>query len=418
MKVLVVGSGGREHALCSTLKKSSEVICAPGNPGIEEEVICFSDITVENIQGILSLAEKEKIELVVVGPEVPLSMGLADELAKKNIPTFGPKKNAALLESSKRFAKEVMVAAGVPTASYKECNTLEEAASYVKSQTFPLVLKADGLAAGKGVVVCFSLDEALQALPELFAIPETGGTQGKIIVEEFLAGVEVSFIVATDGERVIPLSTAHDYKRIFDNDKGPNTGGMGTVSPSPRISIERTNELIETIIAPTLKEMNKRGAPFCGFLYAGLMILPSGEAKVIEFNCRMGDPEGQVLLPRFEGDLAGVLRALATKSELPKYQFSKHSMVCVVLASDGYPAAPVKGDLITGIPQAQSIPGVKVFHAGTKKDETGKLLTNGGRVLNVTGVAESIEKAREIAYRGVDMIQFRGRQVRRDIGTR
>lgn len=416
MKVLVIGTGGREHALCYALKSSSEVICIPGNPGIAEEVKCITNISADDVSGIVSFAEKEKIDLVVVGPEAVLSLGLADELTKKNIPVFGPTKAAAMLETSKRFAKEVMVKSGVPTAKYAEFDSLEAAQKYVRSNSFPLVLKADGLAAGKGVVVCQTLSEAEEALPELFKIPETGGTKSRLIVEEFLTGVEVSFIVATDGERVIPLSTAHDYKRIFDNDQGPNTGGMGTVSPSPRIDIQRTNELIETIISPTLEEMRSRGTPFCGFLYAGLMIEPDGKPKVIEFNCRMGDPEGQVLLPRFSGDFASVLLALATKQKLPEINFNNNHLVCVVLASAGYPTSPTKGDKITGIEYAQSMPNVKVFHAGTKKDESGKLLTNGGRVLNVVGMGESLSKARENAYRAVDMIQFRGRQVRRDIG--
>lgn len=416
MKVLVIGTGGREHALCYALKSSSEVTCIPGNPGIAEEVKCITNISADDISGIVSFAEKEKIELVVVGPEAVLSLGLADELAKKNIPVFGPTKAAAKLETSKRFAKEIMVKAGVPTAKYAEFDSLEAAQKYVRSNSFPLVLKADGLAAGKGVVVCQSLNEAEDALPELFKIPETGGTKCRLIIEEFLTGVEVSFIVATDGERVIPLSTAHDYKRIFDNDQGPNTGGMGTVSPSPRIDIQRTNELIETIISPTLEEMRARGTPFCGFLYAGLMIQPDGKPKVIEFNCRMGDPEGQVLLPRFSGDFASVLLALATKQKLPEIKFSNEHLVCVVLASAGYPTSPVKGDEITGIEFAQNLPKIKVFHAGTKKDQSGKLLTNGGRVLNVVGSGETLSKARENAYRAVDMIQFKGRQVRRDIG--
>lgn len=418
MKVLVIGSGGREHALCSALKSNSEVICIPGNPGISDEVKCVSTISSDDVAAIVAYAESEKIDLVVVGPEAVLSLGLADELTKKKIPVFGPTKSAAMLETSKRFAKEVMVKAKVPTAKYAEFESLEAAQEYVRSTPFPLVLKADGLAAGKGVVVCQTLKEAEEALPELFKIPETGGTKSRIIIEEFISGVEVSFIVATDGERVIPLSTAHDYKRIFDNDEGPNTGGMGTVSPSPRIDINRTNELIETIIAPTLAEMKSRGTPFCGFLYAGLMIQADGKPKVIEFNCRMGDPEGQVLLPRFSGNFASVLLALATKQELPEIQFSSNHLVCVVLASAGYPASPTKGDEITGIELARNIPNVKIFHAGTKKDDSGKLVTNGGRVLNVVGIGETLNKARENAYRAADMIQFRGRQIRRDIGIK
>lgn len=408
MKILVVGGGGREHTLCYSMR-GNELLCAPGNPGIEQFAKCFPDISAENIDGLVALAEKEKVNLVVVGPEVPLSLGLADRLKEKNIPVFGPTKAAAFIEASKAFAKELMLESGVPTASYKEFTDEGTARSFIETVDGPYVLKADGLAAGKGVVVAMTREEALSSLSQVFSV------NGKLIIEEFLKGVEVSFIIATDGERVVPLSTAHDYKRIFDNNEGPNTGGMGTVSPTPRIDISRTNELVELVISPILKSFRERGTPFCGFLYAGLMI--DGESvKVVEYNCRMGDPEAQSILPRFEGDAAKLFYALATKGELPEVKFSKQVCVSVVLAAPGYPGEVKKGGVIEGIEFASSLKNIAIFHAGTKKNAEGQIVVNGGRVLNITGFGENLEGARQNAYRAADMIQFAGRQIRRDIG--
>lgn len=419
MKILVVGSGGREHALCLKLKESSEVICAPGNPGIEQEVKCFN-ILVDDIEGIVSLAKSQNVTMVVVGPELPLSLGLVDAIKAEGIVAFGPSRKASQLESSKAFAKEIMVAAGVPTASYKEFTDVSQAKKAIEEALkLPIVLKADGLAAGKGVVVALTKEEALEALPELFKINETGKTTSKLVIEDFLDGVEVSFIIATDGERVIPFSTAHDYKRLLDGDMGPNTGGMGTVSPSPRISEKRINELIEKVITPTLIEMKKRETPFVGFLYAGLMVSSNGEINVIEYNARMGDPECQVLLSRCEGDLSALLYALATQSKiLPEISFSRKTAVSIVLASSGYPQNPRKGDQITGLELACSMSEVKVFHAGTTKNNEGQIVTHGGRVLNVTATGDSIEDALSKANKASDMIQFAGVQRRRDIGIR
>ena len=408
MKILVIGGGGREHALCYAMK-GNELLCAPGNPGIEKLAKCFPEISAENINGLVTLAEKESVELVVVGPEVPLSLGLADRLLEKQIPVFGPSQKAAFIEASKGFAKELMVESGVPTASYHEFNDETLARDFIQNHQGPYVLKADGLAAGKGVVVAFTRDEALAALPQVFSV------NGKLIIEEFLRGVEVSFIVATDGERVIPLSTAHDYKRIFDNNEGPNTGGMGTVSPTPRVDISKTNHLVELVISPILKSFRDRGTPFCGFLYAGLMI-DGDSVKVIEYNCRMGDPEAQSILPRFEGDAAKLFHALATKRDLPDVKFSDQVCVTLVLAAPGYPGEVKKGSVIEGIEFASSLRNVVIFHAGTKRNEKGEIVVNGGRVLNVTGFGETLEGARQTAYRAADMIQFAGRQIRRDIG--
>jgi phosphoribosylamine--glycine ligase len=389
--------------------RGNELLSAPGNPGIEQFAKCFSDISAEDIDGLVSLAEKEKVNLVVVGPEVPLALGLADRLKEKNIPVFGPTKSAAFIEASKAFAKELMIKSGVPTASYKEFTDESSARSFIGTTDGPYVLKADGLAAGKGVVVAKTREEALSSLSRVFSV------NGKVIIEEFLKGVEVSFIIATDGERVVPLSTAHDYKRIFDNDEGPNTGGMGTVSPTPRIDISRTNELVKLVISPILKSFRDRGTPFCGFLYAGLMV--DGESvKVVEYNCRMGDPEAQSILPRMQIDTAKLFYALATKGELPEVKFSEQVCVSVVLAAPGYPGEVKKGGVIEGIEFASSLKNVLIFHAGTKRNEQGQIVVNGGRVLNVTGFGETLEAARQNAYRAVDMIQFAGRQVRRDIG--
>ncbi len=408
MKILVVGGGGREHALCYSMR-GNELLCAPGNPGIESLARCYPDISAESIDSLVALAVDEKVDLVVVGPEVPLSLGLADQLIARKIPVFGPTREAAFIEASKAFAKELMLESGVPTASYKEFTSEIEARVHIENTQSPYVLKADGLAAGKGVVVAMTKEEALSSLPQVFSV------NGKLIIEEFLKGVEVSFIIATDGERVVPLSTAHDYKRIFDNNDGPNTGGMGTVSPTPRIDISRTNELVTLVISPILKSFRERGTPFCGFLYAGLMI--DGESvKVVEYNCRMGDPEAQSILPRFEGDAAKLFYALATKGELPEVKFSKQVCVSVVLAAPGYPGEVKKGGVIEGIEFASSLKNIAIFHAGTKKNAEGQIVVNGGRVLNITGFGENLEGARQNAYRAADMIQFAGRQIRRDIG--
>lgn len=418
MKILVVGSGGREHALCIKLKEHANVICAPGNPGIERVAQCF-DVKVDDIPGLVELSKNECVSLVVVGPELPLSLGIVDALEAEKIPVFGPSQRASLLEGSKAFAKEIMFAAKVPTAQYRELVCIQDAQNAIQSATrFPVVLKADGLAAGKGVVVAQTKEEALSSLSQLFSITETGKQTSKLIIEDFLEGVEVSFIIATDGERVIPFSTAHDYKRLLDNDKGPNTGGMGTVSPSPRISQARINELIETVITPTLSEMSARGIPFKGFLYAGLMVSPQGTVNVVEYNARMGDPECQVLLARCKGDLGGLLYALATKSDdMPSISFSDSASVCVVLASQGYPENPRKGDFITGLNLVDGMENVSVLHAGTIETAKGEILTSGGRVLNVLGVGKEVHEARINANKAADLIQFAGVQRRRDIGN-
>ncbi len=416
-KILIIGSGGREHALCWVLKKaqpSRHIFCAPGNPGTAQ---CATNLplAVDNLSGLKEFALQEKIDFVIVGPEYPLTLGIVDLFREHGITVFGPTKAAARLEGSKAFAKEVMEAAGVPTARYKVFSTKEGTIDYANSivaDGSKVVLKADGLAAGKGVVICADKNEIADAAEFIFGDLKNAS----IVVEEFLDGVEASFIVATDGERVVPLAASHDYKRLKDGQTGPNTGGMGTVSPSSHLSEAQEAWAIEHVIQPVLREMKKRGTPFTGFLYAGLMISPKGEINVIEFNCRLGDPETQVILRRCDFDFGVMLRALLENTAIPKLAWLPQTGLCVVLASAGYPETPQLGDKIEGIEFSQMQPDIAVFHAGTKLDAQGKLVTNGGRVLNVTSLGSDLDDARRKTYRGVDLIQFRGRQARRDIG--
>ena len=414
MKVLVIGSGGREHALCWRLSKSAsveQILCAPGSDAISKLAKCLP-IAVGQIDELLQLASSERIDLTVVGPELPLTLGIVDRFRAAGIAIFGPTQAAASLEGSKAFCKEIVEAAGVATAKATVYPDVAAASRRVKA---PVVLKVDGLAAGKGVFVCSdsaALDQALESLRAEFA-------NEKVLAEELLRGVEVSVIVATDGQRYVPLSSAHDYKRIFDGDGGPNTGGMGTVSPSPRITAAQLDSVYSDVVEPVLNEMRKRSIPFCGFLYAGIMLGDDGVARVLEFNARMGDPECQVIMPRFESDLAELLLALAqTRNIVPPVSWSNKAAVCVVLAAAGYPGKVSSGDRIEGINLAQAIPGVTIFHAGTKLGADGCFQSAGGRVLNICALGDDHESARALAYRAADMIQFKGRQMRRDIGLR
>ena len=417
MKVLVIGSGGREHAICWKLKASasvSEVFCAPGNPGISSEA-SLKSIPVDDIDGLLDFARNAGIDLAVAGPELPLSLGLADAFRSAGIPIFGPSKAAARLESSKAFAKEIMMSAGVPTALYRQFDDTASLRRHLETVSPPIVLKADGLASGKGVFVCLSKDSIISSVE---ALENMGAAAQRVVVEEYLSGVEVSYIVATDGERIVPMASSHDYKRIFDDDQGPNTGGMGSVCPTPRISGAGEERVVQEVIRPVLDEMERRGTPFSGFLYAGLMISPGGELKVLEFNVRLGDPETQSILRRMEGDFAGLLSALSTGApSVPSVSWTKTHSVCVVLAAAGYPDNPVRGDEIQGIEAAEEVDGVVVFHSGTSRSPDGKILSSGGRVLNVTAMADSQAEARERAYRACSRISWPGMQYRRDIGT-
>lgn len=417
MDVLVIGSGGREHALCWRLRRSPSVrrlFVAPGNPGIEP----FAQrvpIGVDEIEQLLDFARSERIGLTVVGPEYPLTLGLVDRFREAGLRVFGPTREAARLEGSKAFAKEVMATAGVPTARHTLLKDLVEAREWLRRNGAPIVLKSDGLAAGKGVFVCHTLPEAEVALEALF-----GEMKAVVVVaEEMLSGPEASFIVATDGERFVPMAPAHDYKRIGDGDTGPNTGGMGAVCPTPHLSGEAARWAEDHVIAPMLREMRARGTPFTGFLYAGLMIDPVKGVKVLEFNVRFGDPECQGVLRRFEGDFAALLHGLSeTAGGEPPIEvgWSPQSSVTLVIAAEGYPGEPRSGAVIEGIEFAEMIPEVVVFHAGTDRRSDGKLVTKGGRVLAVTALGESMEEARQRAYKAADMIQFPGRQLRRDIG--
>lgn len=421
MKVLVLGSGGREHSIVWKLAQSSKIkniFAIPGNPGIGKFAKNIP-LKIDDIPAILSFAISEKIDLTVVGPEYPLTLGIVDEFRKAGLRIFGPTKDAALLEGSKYFAKEVMTSAKVKTAQFETFVSEATALRYLETHGAPLVVKADGLAAGKGVCVCQTKEEAKKALSFVFNDLKSS----RIIIEECLTGREVSYIVATDGENIVPFASSHDYKRIFDNDKGPNTGGMGTVSPTPRLSKENEARVIKEVIHPVINEMKRRGTPFTGFLYAGLMISDAGDCSVIEFNARMGDPECQVIMRRMKSDLFELLYALSLPDGggTPTCEWDSNSALCVVLAAEGYPGDVKKGDEIFGIEQAEQFSEVVVFHAGTlvtpDQKIPQKILTNGGRVLNVTALGTTLSQARANAYKACDMIQFRGQQLRRDIGS-
>jgi phosphoribosylamine--glycine ligase len=371
-------------------------------------------IGVGEVDKLLEFARSEKIELTVVGPEYPLTLGIVDRFREVGLTIFGPTQAAALLEGSKSFAKGVMVAAGVPTASYALLGSEAEGRRWLKENGAPVVLKSDGLAAGKGVFVCHTTAEADAALTTLFGEMKASS----VVAEEMLTGPEASFIVATDGNRFYSMAPAHDYKRIGDNDTGANTGGMGAVCPTPHLTAEQARWAEERVIAPMLQEMRARGTPFTGFLYAGLMLDPVKGIKVLEFNARFGDPECQGVMRRFEGDLARLLQELSRPgagAATIDAGWRAESSVTLVIAAEGYPGEPRTGDVIEGIEFAEMLPEVVVFHAGTDRRADGKVVTKGGRVLAVTALGASVDEARERAYKAADMIQFRGRQLRRDI---
>jgi len=417
VKVLVVGNGGREHALAWQLLQSPNVdacICIPGNGGTATLKGCQNIAgTVEDFESIARVALEQKIDLVVVGPEVPLSLGICDRLQQDNIKVFGPNKEGAQIEASKSWAKALMEEAGVPTAKSETFTDAEAAKTYVSQQGAPIVVKADGLAAGKGVVVAVTVEEAQEAIATLF---QEGFT--KLIVEECLLGEEVSILALTDGLTVRPLLPAQDHKRIGEGDTGGNTGGMGAYAPTPLATPELIQRVEKEILQPVVDTLRQRGIDYCGVLYAGLMISPQGEPKVLEFNCRFGDPETQGILPLLETPLDELLMACIEKrlNELPPLQWKTGSAVCVVAASAGYPGAYEKGKVICGIEQAEAT-GAVVFHAGTKL-QAGQLVTDGGRVLGVTATGESFEEAIARVYQAVDCIQFEGKYCRRDIGHR
>lgn len=419
MKVLVVGGGGREHALVRKIKESKkvdEIFCTPGNGGISYDAKCF-DVSATDIDGVVNLAKEIKADLVVVAPDDPLVAGMVDALNEAGFKTFGPRANAAIIEGSKVFSKELMQKYNIPTAEYKVFDNAEEAIEYIKERNeFPTVIKADGLALGKGVIIPENLDDAIAGVKEIMEDKIFGASGNNIVVEEFLTGPEVSVLAFTDGKCVKPMVSSMDHKRALDGDKGLNTGGMGTVSPNPYYTQEVANECMDKIFMPTINAMNNEGRTFKGCLYFGLMITPKGP-KVIEYNCRFGDPETQVVLPRLKTDIVDIFEAIdsETLSDLD-VEWSDDACACVIMASGGYPKSYPKGIEITGLSNGQ-LDGVTVYHAGTKL-QGNELVTSGGRVLGVTALGDTLENALKKSYDTVEKIHFEGAHYRRDIGKR
>jgi len=420
MKILVVGSGGREHALAWKISKSplcDKLYCAPGNAGtmsIAENVL----LKAEDIQGLVDFALREDIGLTVVGPEAPLTLGIVDEFEVKGLKIFGPKKNAAELEGSKIFAKQFMDRHKIPTSKFEIADSSEEAKKIVNSGkfSFPLVVKADGLAAGKGVIICRNAKRAEEAIHSIMEEKKFGDAGDRIIVEEFLEGKEASFIVISDGFKILPLVTTMDHKPVFDGDKGPNTGGMGAISPSPYINQEMFEDIMNIIVFPSITRMLEEGRKFKGVLYVGLMLTDEGP-KVLEYNCRFGDPETQPQVLRMEGDLVEILLAAVEGNVLGKeIHWSPKTSGCVVAASGGYPLKYERGKLIEGLDEAASFPGIVIFHAGTVFKE-GEYYTNGGRVLNVCGSGKTLEETMDTIYKALSRIYFEAMHWRRDIGA-
>lgn len=419
MRVLVVGSGGREHALVRKIKESKRVdyiACCPGNGGISYDAECF-DVSATDIDGVVKLAKEIKADFVVVAPDDPLVMGMVDALNAEGFATFGPRANAAIIEGSKVFSKELMKKYNIPTAKYNVFDKAEDVIDYIKAENeFPTVIKADGLALGKGVIIPETLDEAVVGVKEIMEDKIFGDSGNNVVVEEFLTGPEVSVLAFTDGKCVKPMVTSMDHKRALDGDKGLNTGGMGTVSPNPYYTDEIAKECMNTIFLPTIEAMNKEGRTFKGCLYFGLMLTPKGP-KVIEYNCRFGDPETQVVLPRLKTDIMDIFEAINNETLADLHiEWDDRACTCVIMASGGYPKSYPKGIEINGLTDGQ-LDGVTVYHAGTKRDGD-KLVTSGGRVLGVTALGESIEDALAKSYAGVEKIKFDGAHYRKDIGQK
>jgi phosphoribosylamine--glycine ligase len=419
MKILVVGNGGREHAMAWRLAGSpgTEVLITQGNGGTDE-VARAVPAGPSDLDAVVRTAVEEGVDLVAVGPESPLAAGLVDRLSAAGIRAFGPTQAGARIEASKAFAHEVMEAAGVPCAHARVFDDAPAAMRFLASCALPVVVKADGLAAGKGVVVATTREEAIEAAKEFMVDGALGAAGRRLVIEDHLEGQEASFMVLTDGEHVIPLAGARDHKRALDGDLGPNTGGMGAYSPTKLLGPTATKEVLRQVIQPTLDELARRGIHYRGVLYAGLMMTKQGP-KALEFNCRFGDPETQPVLMRLQGDLGEAMLA-CVEGGLRKVRlsFDARSAVCVVLASEGYPTRARPGDVITGVEDAARLPMVRVFHAGTKRRPDGALLTAGGRVLGVTALGDTLAEARDRAYQAASLIRFPGMHVRRDIASR
>jgi phosphoribosylamine--glycine ligase len=419
MKVLVVGSGGREHALVWKIAQSprvKEVVCAPGNGGISRLARCVA-VAADDLEGLVRLCKEEKIDLTIVGPEVPLCMGIVDLFQKEGLTIFGATKGAAQLEGSKAFAKDLMRTYNIPSAEYRVFDDHDQAAAYIKKEGTPIVVKADGLAAGKGVIVAETEEEAISALDAIMVKRAFGEAGERVVIEECLVGEEASFIAFSDGEHVLPLASSQDHKPIYDDDKGPNTGGMGAYSPAPVVTPPLHDRIMEQIMIPTIKALAAEGYPYRGVLYAGLMI-KDNEPKVLEFNCRLGDPETQPIVMRMKGDLVPVLEA-CIEGGLADVEigWDPRTAVCVVMASEGYPGSYEKGKRIKGLDVVEKAEGVYCFHAGTKV-ENDHYLTAGGRVLGVTGLGKGIKEAMENTYRAVAEITWDGAHYRTDIGKK
>lgn len=420
MRVLIIGSGGREHALAWKVAQDpsvTSVLAAPGSAGIAECAECLP-VAVDDIEGLASLAAERGADLTIVGPEVPLAAGIVDVFEARGLRIFGPNRSAARLEASKAFMKSVLVDAGVPTARYGEFTEVAPALGFAGELGFPVVVKADGLAAGKGVVICADARETRETIASMLEGTSFGDAGRRVVVEEFLTGEEVSFLALTDGTNVIPLEPSQDHKTVFDGDRGPNTGGMGAYSPAPVIDVAMSQHVVQNVLTPTVAALRARGVHFRGVLYAGLMMTKDGP-KVLEYNARFGDPECQPLMMRLESSLVELVEACVDgRADRVRPRWSRDAAVCVVMTAEGYPGAYRKGDVIDGLDAARACEGTMVFHAGTARDDAGRWLTAGGRVLGVTARGGTIGTAIENAYRAVACIRWRGAHYRKDIGHR
>ena len=418
MDILINGSGGREHTLAWKLAQSklvNKIYAVPGNPGMEDVATCVSG-SVEDNTFLVNFAKENNIDMVVVGPEVPLTNGIVDDMEKVGIPSFGPKKLAAQLEGSKSFSKDIMKKYGIPTAKYEVFTEADKAKAYIEQEGAPIVIKADGLAAGKGVIVAETKQQALDAIDEIMCDKAFGSAGNSVVIEEFMAGEEASVLAFTDGKTIIPMIPSQDHKRAHDEDKGPNTGGMGTYAPAPVITEDLMKTIKSTILEPTIQAMAKEGHPYKGCLYAGLMITSEGP-KVVEFNARFGDPETQVVLPLLDSDLGEIMLACINGTLADcDIKWSDKAAVCVVMSAGGYPAKYRKGDEILGLENAAQN-NILVFHAGTAKQDT-KIVTNGGRVLGVVALGDDIKSAVDTVYKGIKTIDFKDVYYRKDIAHR